>query len=79
VITTSGAVTPGGGGGGGANFTDIQIQGANVVIKWTPATATLQSTSSLTSPTWADVAGATGGSFTTPISSAPKYYRFKQP
>jgi len=80
VLTTSGAVTPGGGGGGGgATFTDIQIQGANVVIKWTPGTATLQSTSSLTAPTWSDVAGATGGSFTTPILSAPKYYRFKQP
>ena len=61
----------------GANFTDIRIQGANVVIQWSPGTATLQSTSSLTAPTWADVAGATGGSFTTPILSGPKYYRFK--
>ena len=62
----------------GGKFTDIRIQGANVVIQWTPDKAALQSTSSLTAPpTWSDVAGATGGSFTVPILSAPKYYRFK--
>ncbi|MEO8428380.1 MAG: LamG-like jellyroll fold domain-containing protein [Verrucomicrobiota bacterium] len=60
----------------GSKFTGIAIQGANVVIQWSPSTAALQSASSLPG-TWTDVTGASGGSYTTPISSAPKYFRFK--
>ena len=60
-----------------SKFTGIRIQGGNVVIQWAPATGTLQQASTLAGPTWSDVAGATGGSYTVPVSSAPLYFRFK--
>jgi hypothetical protein len=60
----------------GAKFTGISKQGANIVIQWAPATAALQSATLITG-TWTDVAGASGGTYTAPLTDAPRYYRFK--
>jgi hypothetical protein len=57
-------------------FTGISIQGNNVVITWAPATAVLQSATSVSGP-YTDVAGASGGTYTAPLTDAQRYFRFK--
>jgi len=61
---------------GGSSFTGISKQGSDVVITWAPATAALQSATSLHG-TWTDLAGATGGTYKAPLTDAPRYFRFK--
>jgi uncharacterized protein (DUF2141 family) len=62
----------------GSSFTGISKQGNDVVITWAPATAALQSATSLPG-TWTDLAGATGGTYKAPLTDAPRYFRFKKP
>ncbi len=56
-----------------ANLT-VGKSGANVVISWTAGV--LQSSPSLTTPAWNDVAGATSP-FSTPATGAPTWYRLR--
>jgi hypothetical protein len=60
----------------------ITKSGANITITWTGG-GRLQSTSALSNPGsasgWADVSGATGGTYTTTTADAPKYYRVVNP
>jgi hypothetical protein len=60
----------------GAKFTSITKQGANVVIQWAPATAGLQSATTVNGQ-YSDVAGASGGTYNAPLADAPRYFRFK--
>src|SRR5207245_291330 len=62
--------------GPGPKFTGISKQGASVLIQWAPGTATLQSAPSIPG-TWTDVPGASGGTYTAPLTDAPRYFRFK--
>jgi hypothetical protein len=60
----------------GPKFTGISKQGNNVVIQWTPATAVLQSATLVTGP-YTDVGGASGGTYSAPLTDAPRYFRLK--
>jgi len=60
----------------GAKFTSISKQGANIVIQWAPATAALQSATTVNGQ-YSDVAGASGGTYNAPLADAPRYFRFK--
>jgi hypothetical protein len=57
---------------GGGTLT-ASVSGGNITVKW--SSGTLQSATNVSGP-WTDVAGATGGTFTEPVSSAAaKFYR----
>ncbi len=58
-----------------STFTGIAVSGGNIVITW-KGSAAVQSATSVTGP-YTDVAGATGGTLTAPITAEPKFYRFK--
>ena len=62
-------------------ITNIVRSGANVIISWPGELNTkLQKATSLTSPSWQDVAGSTGASSATnAVSGAPAYYRLSRP
>jgi hypothetical protein len=59
---------------GGGTLT-ATVSGGSITVKW--SSGTLQSATALTGP-WADVPGATGGTFSEPVSgAAAKFYRSK--
>ncbi len=62
-------------------ITSIVRSGPDVIISWPGELNTkLQKATSLTSPSWQDVAGSTGAtSATNAVSAAPAYYRLSRP
>jgi hypothetical protein len=65
----------GGGGGTGPRITSVVLSGGMVIITY--PSGTLQSSPSLGSPNWTDVAGATSPHSTSP-TGAERYFRLRQ-
>ncbi|PYI86455.1 MAG: hypothetical protein DME26_09010 [Verrucomicrobia bacterium] len=56
----------------------VRQQGGNVVISWTAAGATLETSTSLSPAAWTTVTGITGSSYTTTPTGRAAYYRLRQ-